>query len=234
MRIVVVEDEALIANRIVRFTRELLGGRVSSLVVHATLESATAHVLDHPIDLLILDLNLNGRDGFELLRQAVAGAFHTLIVSANTHRAIEAFEYGVLDFVPKPFDATRLQKAFDRFERAEQSGSHPLKYLAVRRRNTLKLVDVADVLFIQGANIYSELYLRDGSVELHDKPLHRLLDILPTSFLRVHKSYLVSIPAVQHVVSHGSSKYELVLYNGTMLPVSRERYKELKSAVGLG
>ncbi|WP_400191640.1 LytR/AlgR family response regulator transcription factor [Hymenobacter sp. B81] len=233
MRIVVVEDEALIAGRIVRLTRELLGARVSSLCVKPTLESATAYLADNPIDLLILDLNLNGRDGFELLQQAVAGAFHTLIISANTHRAIEAFEHGVLDFVPKPFDAARLQKAFDRYERADEAGSSPLKYLAVRRKNTLRLLDVGEVLYIQGAGIYSEIHLRNGTVELHDKPLHRLLDILPPAFVRVHKSYLVSIAEVEQLLSHGSSKYELRLRSGALLPVSRERYKELKQTLGL-
>ncbi|KUG09821.1 LytR/AlgR family response regulator transcription factor [Solirubrum puertoriconensis] len=233
MRIVVVEDEALIANRIVRLTRELLGARISSLCIKPTLESATAYLADNPIDLLILDLNLNGHDGFTLLQQAVAGAFHTLIISANTHRAIEAFEHGVLDFVPKPFDATRLQKAFERFEQAEQRSGTGLKYLAVRRKNTLKLLDVAEVSFIQGAGIYSEIHLRDGAVELHDKPLHRLLDLLPPSFQRVHKSYLVSLPEVAQLISHGSSKYELRLHSGAVLPVSRERYKELKEQLGL-
>lgn len=233
MRIVIVEDESLIAGRIARLTRELLGPRLGSLCVKPTLDSATAHLADNPVDLLLLDLNLNGQDGFALLQQAVAGAFHTVIISANTHRAIEAFEHGVLDFVPKPFDAARLQKAFERFEQAAPRGSGaPLKYLAVRRRNTLRLLDVAEVLYIQGAGIYSEIHLRDGTVELHDKPLHRLLDILPASFQRVHKSYLVSLPDVERLVSHGSSKYELVLRGGPVLPVGRERYRELKEQLG--
>ncbi|WWW34360.1 response regulator [Stenotrophomonas rhizophila] len=58
-------------------------------------------------DGLLLDLNLGGEDGFELLRRAVAGRYHCVVVSAHRERALQAFEHGVLDFVPKPFSRER-------------------------------------------------------------------------------------------------------------------------------
>jgi two-component system response regulator LytT len=231
VKVLLVEDEALVAARIERLLRQVLGERLSSLAVLPSLDSAQLYLQDTAIDLLLLDLNLNGRDGFELLQHAVAGSFHTIVISANKQRAIEAFEFGVLDFIGKPLTAERLQKALDRFTGAGLRPAAALKYLAVRRRNTLRLVDIQDILYIKGAGMYSELHLRNGRVELHDKSLQRLLDVLPAAFQRVHKSYIVRLTDVRHLLSHGSSKYEVELVSGVRLPVGRERYKELKQAL---
>ncbi|MBK7227614.1 MAG: hypothetical protein IPH97_01775 [Ignavibacteriales bacterium] len=61
-------------------------------------------------------MNLNAKDGFELLKQVVSQSFHTIVISANINRAIEAFEYGVLDFIPKPYNIERLKAAFQRLQ----------------------------------------------------------------------------------------------------------------------
>ena len=67
------------------------------------MESAFAYLKDHQIDLLLLDLNLDGGNGFDILKYTVSQSFHTIIISAYTDQAITAFQYGVLDFIPKPF-----------------------------------------------------------------------------------------------------------------------------------
>src|SRR5688572_31129759 len=111
MKILIVEDEPVLAQRLARFCREILGGQLESLRVASMFSEASARLDESPIDLLLLDLNLHGRDGMQLLASSVAGSFHTIIVSANTEQALRAFEYGVIDFVPKPFSRERLEQA---------------------------------------------------------------------------------------------------------------------------
>ena len=231
MRIVIVEDEVLIAERIKRMTEEILGSKVSRIAIETTLEDASHHLFKNPVDLLILDLNLNGKNGFELLKTAVSGAFHTIIVSANTDRALEAFEYGVLDFVGKPFTKERLKKAYDRYENKEKRSSYAARYLSVRKQERLFLVDIDDIHYIKGAGIYSEIHLHDGRNELHDKTLSRLETILPSHFIRTHKSYIVNLRSIDHFRSLGASTYKAVMKSGQILPVSRVKYKEIKHLV---
>ena len=109
MRILIVEDEVSIARDIEWNCRQILKEECTGLRIEQTLESAVEYMAQHPVDLLLLDLNLSGKSGFELLKTASAGPFHTVIISAHTDRAIEAFRYGVLDFLPKPFERARLQ-----------------------------------------------------------------------------------------------------------------------------
>ncbi len=231
MKIIIVEDEALVARRLERLTRQALQDDKHRITLKSTLEDAATYLYEHPVDVLLLDLNLNGRDGFDLLKMAVSGSFHTIVVSANTDRALQAYDYGVVDFVPKPFGIERLRRALDRCRSAGERSPHSTKYLAVRKAERLKLVDVQDVRYIRGAGVYSELHLTNGGVELHDKTLSRLSDLLPANFLRVHKSFIANLDHVQHFRSHGSSKYDLVLENDEVLPVSRSKYKELKVAL---
>lgn len=68
----------------------------------------------------------------------------------------------------------------------------------------------------------------NGSKELHDKSLDSLLAILPNTFERIHKSYIVRISEVKEVLVHSGNKYELILNNELILPIGRTRYKEVK------
>ena len=179
MRVLIVEDEPLIAQRLERFCREILGARLEAVRVAAQLAEASARLDEAPIDLLLLDLNLHGCDGMELLKASVAGSFHTIVVSANTEQALRAFEFGVIDFVPKPFSQERLAQALARVTERDGRAACAAKYLAVRKHGRIELVAIDRVLYVQGAGAYAELVLDDGKRELHDKTLEKLHALLP-------------------------------------------------------
>lgn len=228
MRLMIVEDEPLIARRLERFCREILGERLETLRLANAFEEASARLSESPIDLLLLDLNLNGHDGMELLKTSVAGSFHTIIVSANVEQALKAFEYGVIDFVPKPFTPERLAQAFARVTERDGRSACAAKYLAVRKHGKVQLVPIDRVLYAQGAGAYAELVLDDGTRELHDKTLEKLHALLPPVFERIHKSYLVRMTSVVALHAHEGSHYEAELKNGLRLPIGRTRYKEIR------
>lgn len=228
MQILIVEDEARIARRVERFTREILGDQLSGLTIKPKLSAAMDHILNHPIDVLLLDLNLHGKDGFDLLKTAVAHSFHTIVVSAYRDRAIEAFEYGVIDFIPKPFDIARLGKAFERITDLTQKAGYATKYLAIKKQGRIHLLGIDDMVYLQGANIYSEVFLQNGKKELYDKSLEKVFQLLPSNFERIHKSYIVNMQQAQEILVHSGSKYELLLKNGEILPIGRTRYKAIK------
>ncbi len=232
MRVLIVEDEPLIAQRLERFCRVILGEKLESLRVAALFSEAAARLDESPIDVLLLDLNLHGRDGMELLRASVAGSFHTIVVSANTEQALRAFEYGVIDFVPKPFSQERLAAALARVTELNGRAAGAAKFLAVKKYGRVELVEIDRVLYVEGAGAYAELVLDDGRRELHDKTLEKLHALLPPVFERVHKSYVVRMSAVKALHAAEGSHYEVELKNGVRLPVGRTRYKEIRERLG--
>ena len=228
MRVLIIEDEGRIAKRLERMTRSFFEENLSSLSICDSLQKGLIYIAEHQIDILLLDLNLNGENGFDLLESVVAGSFHTIVVSAYTDRAIHAFSYGVLDFVPKPFDEQRLGLAFKRISATVKKTENSMKFLAVKKAGQLHLIDIDDLLYIKGAGIYSELHLQNGRLELHDKSLETLEQLLPDSFERIHKSYIIPMKHAERITVQAGSKYNLLLKNGEMLPIGSLRYKDLK------
>lgn len=228
MRLLIVEDEAVVARRIEQFCRRILGERLEWLRVSETYEAAQSVLAESPIDVLLLDLHLPGSDGMSLLEAKVAGSFHTIIVSACTDHALRAFEHGVLDFVAKPFTEARLAEALRRATDPEGRSPQAARFLAVRKVGRIELIAVDDVLYIQGADDCSELVLFNGRRELHDKTLEKLQSVLPPVFERIHKSYLVRWSAVTALHVRQGSRYAAELKNGILVPVGRQRYKELR------
>ncbi|WP_299436507.1 LytTR family DNA-binding domain-containing protein [uncultured Aquimarina sp.] len=229
MNILIVEDESRIAKRIERMTRDIFGDALQSLKHINTLHEALRFIENSSLDLVLLDLNLNGDNGFDLLKTAVSESFHTIVISAYKDQAIAAFEYGVLDFVPKPFNRDRLEQALNRSITKEKTKTNEIKFLAVKRRGRIQLIPIEDLLYIKGAGVYTELFLADGKKELHDKSLEKLEQLLSYSFERIHKSYLVKISEIKEIIVESGSKYMAELKNGQLIPIGRTKYKDIKA-----
>lgn len=227
MKILIIEDEARIAKRIERMTRDFFNKEVQILLCDS-LENGLSAIETDTIDLLLLDLNLNGENGFDILQTVVARSFQTIIISAYTDKAITAFNYGVLDFVPKPFDEKRLSQAFMRFTSPEKQASGNIQFLAVKKTKTIQLIAIKDIRYIKGAGIYTELHLVNGRTELHDKSLETLEKLLPSSFQRIHKSYILCWNEADKLVVEAGGKYNMLLKNAELLPVGRSKYKEIR------
>ncbi len=229
MRILIVEDERPIAEDIKFLIDEILKKEITSIHIETTLDNALIFLKEKPIDVLLLDLNLNAKDGFQILKQMVSQSFHTIVISANINRAIEAFEYGVLDFIPKPYNLERLKAAFDRLKSNHAADGHAIKYLSIKKGYEIKVVPIEDINYFKSANIYTELYLKDGRTFIYDKSIKDLLPILPQNYCRIHKSFIVDRNKIETIQTLGGGKYRVVLKSGECLPVSRHKINLLKN-----
>jgi len=233
MRILIVEDEPLVRQRLQRLCTELAGTRARFDAV-ADLEAAGDRLQRNIYDGLLLDLNLGGEDGFELLRRAVAGRYQCVVVSAHRDRALQAFEHGVLDFVPKPFSRERLGQALERLFDTGGMRSGRARYLGIWRAQGAATVELSEVMWIAADGDYSQVRMRDGRSELHDKSLTALASVLPQDFVRCHRSHLVNLRHVRTLHAGSGSRYWLVLSDGSELVVGRAHIVALRDALGLG
>ncbi len=84
-----------------------------------------------------------------------------------------------------------MKKAFDRYFGRSGGGPNAVKYLTARKHSGFFVISVDDVLYFKAANFYSEAVLKSGRSEILDKTLDRLGQILPSRFVRVHRSFIV-------------------------------------------
>lgn len=227
MHVIIVEDEPAILQRLERQVTELLGKRLDKLHTFNTLDDAQDYISHQSIDVLFLDLNLRGKDGFSMLSTLTASSFHTIIISAYADKAIEAFEYGVLDFIAKPFTKARLQQAISRLSDTHQRQDYGVRYLSVKQASVTQLIEISQIDYIAATGHYSEVFF-NNSTRLHDKPIQKLLMLLPPNFEHIHRSYIVNMNKVVSLKSEPGSKYTLKLINGQELPISRTRYLKIK------
>jgi DNA-binding LytR/AlgR family response regulator len=222
MNILVVEDIILVAQRIAELINDHLDS--PNITLCHTLTDARNRIEESSYDLLLLDLNINGLDGFELLKTASAYSFQTIIVTATAEKAVAAFDYGVLDFVTKPITKRRLNKALDRFLNGRAEQREKLRFLTTKVGQKFKFIPIKDIAYIQGAGNYSEIFTNEGESHLHNKSLDKLIILLPDEFTRIHRSYIAPQSKIKRLVSHGSGKYTAELIGQISIPVSRRVY----------
>lgn len=228
IRVIVAEDEAVIARRLARQITETLGP-TGAVTITASVAEAIAAVSQAPPDILVLDLSLEGRDGFELLRDPVLARCPTIVVSAHTDRALEAYELGIRDFVPKPFSRDRLALAL---HRAFDGAPRRLDRFAVRESNETRYVPIDEIVLVRADGARSEIVLSGNRVVRDDRMLDRIQSLLPPHFERIHRSFLVDVSKIERLVAQEGSRYAITLRDGTTLPVGRTRVASLRARFG--
>ena len=214
---------------------------------------AVALIKEHAPDLVFLDVQMPGLDGFGVLKKLVERKMkvpHVVFATAFDHYAVQAFDVNAVDYVLKPFDKARIAKAIQRArkvmeahtspaERLEQLVSQlgaakqtaqPVKVL-VRSQQRLLLVDAEDLIFASIDDGLISIVARDieGSSNYRTlEELHAALD--SETFWRPHRSYLVNIHHIKEVVPWFKSSYMLKMSDkkSTEIPVSRAQTKRLR------
>ena len=233
MQLLIVEDEPPVARYINRCCQNILKHKLKSVRICHTIDDAFTRIQKKTFDLCLLDLNLKGADGYDLLRLSVSDTFHTIIISAHIEQALEAFQYGVLDFVAKPFEEDDIRSALNRYFDRIQKKKLMTKYLTARKGHSFTVFPVDDVLYFKAADVYVEAHLKDGRVELLNKTMNRLEQILPSYFFRLHRSYIVAVSTIQSYSPIEGGTGQVMLKNGDELPFSRRRYNDLKQLIDL-
>jgi two-component system, LytTR family, response regulator len=252
-RAVIVDDEEL-ARRVLR---ELLRAHPEVDVVAECANGfeAVKAVTELKPDVLFLDVQMPKLDGFEVLE--LAGPVAAVIfVTAYDQFALRAFEAHAVDYLLKPFGADRLRTAIghvrERLGRA--AGNDPgkqaeppsiaelaaaarppdqyLERLVVRDGSRVILIPVRKLDYAEAQDDYVAL-CTEGKKHLKQQTISSLEKSLdPKRFLRIHRSYLVSLERVSRIEPYGKDTHVVVLSTGAQLPVSRGGYARLREVLG--
>ena len=226
MRVLIVEDEDPAARRLQRLVAAQLGDVVQ--VDRAEDVAAARRLLaQHAFAIVLLDLDLAGRDGFEVLRDA-SGA-RIVVVSAHSDRAIEAFDHAVVDFVTKPVSEPRLALALTRALGPPRPPGE--LQLVVRSAGETELVAASAIVRLSGADDYVELSLTTGQQLLHNARLDDLEGRLPPAFLRVHRCHIVNRAHLVRIRTLATGQRVVDCSDGGEVPVSRRRARAVLAAL---
>ncbi len=192
------------------------------------------------VEVVFLDIRMPGLDGLELARvfSSMAVPPAVVFVTAHDDRAVDAYEVGAVDYLLKPLRGERLAAAIDRILATRSAGvAEPIRddngedeVIPVELAGTTKLVPRSAVRYVEAQGDYARLHTHDGS-HLVRIPLSVLEDRWrDAGFVRIHRSFLVSLPLVTELRLSGSG-YVVRVGSGpdcAELPVSRRHTRELK------
>jgi len=206
------------------------------------------------VDLLLLDVQMPGLDGFGVIHAiGAARTPPTVFVTAYDTYALRAFEVDAIDYVLKPFDETRFFAAFDRArrriderraarwakrllaatpDRAGAGVQPPLPRLPVPVGNRVVFVNFDEIDWIQAADQYVVLHVGPKEYLLRES-LQRLAGRLPRArFAHIHRSHVVNIARVREVARLRNGDAEVVLADGRRLRWSRRYRRNVSLSTG--
>ncbi|MFN0152657.1 MAG: LytR/AlgR family response regulator transcription factor [bacterium] len=251
LRVLIVDDESLARERI----RSLLATDAGIEIVGecASGEAAVRAICDRGPDLVFLDVQMPGMDGFETLAAAAAARSGetpaVIFVTAYDQHALRAFEVHAQDYLLKPFDRERFTAALERAKAARARGGDVAARLAElladqeRARRTVRrlvihtagrvlFLAVSEVDWIESAGNYVRIH---AGAEAHlyretMRDLEAKLD--PDEFLRIHRSTIVRIERIRELRPWFHGAFVVVLRDGTELQSSRGFSEKLRSRFG--
>ena len=231
MRALIVDDEAPARSKL----RRLLSGAADVEVVGeaSTGREAVAAIKRSRPDLVFLDIQMPGLDGFGVLDTITDDAPYVVFVTANDQHAIRAFEVGAVDYLLKPYTPRRfeqvLERARERVAGAHDDGPAPeaqsaLKRLLVTTNGRAVFLQVDRIDRIEAERNYVTLVSGAERYRLRATISAVAERLDPAQFLRINRSTLVRLDAVKtmHEWSHGD--YRVVMHDGAELTWSR-RYR---------
>lgn len=248
-RIVIADDEPLARKRL-----RMMLERHSEYQIVAECrdgEETTAALLAEPPDLLFLDVKMPGLDGFEVLAALGEAARPPAIVfvTAFADQAVPAFDENAVDFLLKPYDAERFDRAMQRVDRRLTGGneppdassaavrqilqsiqSHPYaERFLVRGTNHLYFIRAPDVEWIDAAANYVRLHAA-GRVHFVRETVKSIATRLaPDRFVRVHRSIIVNLDFVQRLEPYEHGEYVITMRDGSRIRSSRTYNEELRA-----
>lgn len=205
-------------------------------------------IQQHQPDLIFLDIQMpkiNGFEMLELLEQPPAVVFTT----AFDEYAIKAFEAHAIDYLLKPFNQERFDKAIAKWSEQRTTGATEKQTqelletaslspaqsqrIVVKNGSKIKIIPAHDILYLEAADDYVKIHTGEGYF-LKNKTMNHFEQVLDgQQFVRSHRSYIVNVQQITRIDPYEKDSHVAILRSGIKVPVSRGGYGKLKTVLGL-
>ncbi|MEP6620303.1 MAG: LytTR family DNA-binding domain-containing protein [bacterium] len=256
IRVLIADDEGPARARV----RAMLAAHAECEIVGDVGDGAAAvdAMLSASPDLVFLDIRMPELDGFEVIEAMRAGGHCPAIVFVTAYDAfaLKAFEVGALDYLLKPFDQARFDRALasaveriearrlaaahggdgphmddalDQFVRTLRASSERPKRFLVRRGRQMQFVRAADIDWLESDGNYVRLHVAGRAHLLRETMTAMEATLDGEHFVRVHRSAIVNIDRVAHVEPYLHGEFAIVMRDGAKLTTSAAHSPKLRS-----
>lgn len=220
----IIDDEPLAINVIKNHLSQ-----IKDIKIEATYNNAVEgleFLRKTPADILFLDINMPVLDGFDLLNTLEKKPL-VIITTAHEEYAVKSYELEVLDYLVKPISFPRFLKAIDKVKRYNNfNNTLEKEHIFVKvDKKKMKKIYLDDILVVESLKDYIKIITSSGKFIIH-QTLSSFTESLPVNkFLRIHRSYTISIDKVD--VVEGNS----LEINGSRFVIGRSYLNEVKAKI---
>ncbi|MBC7864542.1 MAG: response regulator transcription factor [Bacteroidia bacterium] len=220
LRCLIVEDEKLAQDVLKKYISLIPTLQLMQCCNNAS--EAISYLHSNTIDLIFLDINMPELNGIDFLK-TLQNPPHIIITTAYSEFALDGYEYSVCDYLLKPIRYERFVKAINKVtERNKQlsSAENPIQPVSIadhfflKEDSTTHKILFTDLLYLQAFGNYLKVFIRDSKTVVTRATLTEIETQLPeTLFLRVHKSYIVAMNAINKI------QYNQIFIGENVIPV---------------
>jgi len=242
IRIIIIDDEAPAREIIKHYLKE-----VDSVEVIAECSDGFSGLKSVSVmkpDLVFLDIQMPRLTGIEMV-EVLTEKPEIIFTTAYDQFALRAFELNAVDYLMKPYPKRRFLDAVNKAIEKIRSGkgnkvpanellskkpeiSSPVNRIVVRKGNSLNLIPVEQIRYVEAQDDYVMIYHTLGKA-LKQQTMKFYEENLPKDdFVRIHRSYIVKVEEIKRIEPYGKDNHIAILHSDDKLPVSRAGYKHLK------
>jgi two-component system LytT family response regulator len=259
IRTLIVDDEPLARRNIRLLLKD--DPQIEIVAEAASGQEALTRLRKHAIDLVFLDIQMPELDGFGVLENIEARELPVIIfVTAFDQYALKAFEFHALDYLLKPFDDARFEKALRQaklqveqrevkdlsqrlvalLEGRDVGRSAPagepqyLSRLLIKSAGRVFFLKTDEIDYVRAEDYYVKLHVGPRGHLLRETMNAMEVKLDPSKFLRIHRSTIVNIERIRELQQHFNGEYIVVLHDGTEMKLSRSRREQLQTLLKSG
>ena len=241
MHTLLVDDETLARNELSYLLKQC--PEIDSIVEAESIEEALEKMLYQSVDLIFLDIHLTNESGLSLADKVNQLKKPPVLIFATAYDeyAVKAFELNAQDYVLKPFELTRIQQAVTKAYQHVESSKEKIKEvpvsfltpLPIQVEEHIYMIKQQEIVALEVENGLTTLYTRQRDYQTREALSTIEKKLSPSHFMRVHRSYVVRLDAIQEIQPWFNHTVQVTMENQLKIPVSRSYIKEFKERMGL-
>lgn len=212
----------------------------------ANAKEGIAAIEKHKPQIVFLDIEMPGMNGFDMLNQLPEKNFHLIFTTAYNQYAIKAIKYAAFDYLLKPVDIEELKSSInniiakepaqtkEQLDLLQHNIAHPKKILnklAIPTAEGLLFYNIEEIVYLEAQSNYTNLHFNSKPKIVASKTLKDFEELLPTDiFYRPHHSFIINLNYIKRYIRGDGGQIEL--QTGAFIDVSRRKKEEFLHLIG--
>ncbi len=216
----IIDDEPLAVRLLESYAMK--SQMINTIFACTDVEKGIELIKNESVDLIFLDIQMPHLTGFDVM--AMFKNFHFVLTTAYPDFALDAFRFNVIDYLLKPITFEAFINSLNKFNQINKSHSLQNEVITFKADRKIYVIEASDIVFIEGLKDYVKVHTTTEKIMFLDTMKDLLLRLPPGKFIRIHRSYIVSISHIKIVDGN-----QIILKNGQAFSIGETYRQTVKS-----